>query len=198
MEKNYKELSDEQLAGLSAKGDAAAAEFLMNKYKPLVRKLARVFFLEGGDEEDLLLEGMWGLFSAVKGFLPEKGASFYTFARLCVSRRLISVVDAAGRKSMDPLNHSVFFSELEDMEMPTLADSSLNPEKQLLEAEAEEELMGKIKKALSRKEYAVFEYYVSGMDYLSIAEKMNCSKKSIDNTLQRIKRKITEMKNSST
>ena len=190
MTKNYDDFTDEELIVRLRGGEADIEDFLMNKYKYLVRKKARVLFLEGGDTEDLLQEGMWGLFKAIREYQPDRGASFATFADVCVRRQLYSAIAAAGRNKHRPLNESLSLSEMEENKVHLSAGPESDPEYVVLREEEQAELQKKVWEALSPLEKKVLELYLSGMDYLQIAEKLGRTGKSIDNALQRIRGKV--------
>ena len=192
MTKNYDDFTDEELIVRLRGGEADIEDFLMNKYKYLVRKKARVLFLEGGDTEDLLQEGMWGLFKAIREYQPARGASFATFADVCVRRQLYSAIAAAGRNKHRPLNESLSLSEMEENKVHLSAGP--DPEYVVLREEEQAELQKKVWEALSPLEKKVLELYLSGMDYLQIAEKLGRTGKSIDNALQRIRNKIKALR----
>ncbi|MBQ6602412.1 MAG: sigma-70 family RNA polymerase sigma factor [Eubacterium sp.] len=194
MTKNYDDFTDEELIVRLRGGEADIEDFLMNKYKYLVRKKARVLFLEGGDTEDLLQEGMWGLFKAIREYQPDRGASFATFADVCVRRQLYSAIAAAGRNKHRPLNESLSLSEMEENKVHLSAGPESDPEYVVLREEEQAELQKKVWEALSPLEKKVLELYLSGMDYLQIAEKLGRTGKSIDNALQRIRNKIKALR----
>ena len=143
--------SDEMLIHQCRLGDQAALDTVMNKYKPLVIKKARSMFLIGGETEDLIQEGMIGLFKAVQDFQMDKSVSFYTFAKLCIERQIYSAVTMAGRKKHSPLNGYISLSQTDDFErdehLKHLGDIFLNPEEALLDRER----MDMIRKKLSQK-----------------------------------------------
>jgi len=194
MTKNYDDFTDEELIVRLRGGEADIGDFLMNKYKYLVRKKARVLFLEGGDTEDLLQEGMWGLFKAIREYQPDRGASFATFADVCIRRQLYSAIAAAGRNKHRPLNESLSLSEMEENKVHLSAGPESDPEYVVLREEEQAELQKKVWEALSPLEKKVLELYLSGMDYLQIAEKLGRTGKSIDNALQRIRNKIKALR----
>jgi RNA polymerase sporulation-specific sigma factor len=187
----YGEYSDEELLELLRDGETAAAEYLMEKYKPLVRKKARALYLAGGDQEDLLQEGMLGLYKAVREYRPDREASFQTFAGVCISRQMYSAVASARRKKHGPLNDSVSLNELEENQEYSLGTAE-NPETILLDQEAAENLRKQIETSLSPLEKKVLDLYLSGLDYLQIAARLARPAKSIDNALQRIRAKVNK------
>ncbi len=193
MKNTIKELSDEELIKLYREDDDASMSELIVRYKPLVKNRARLFYLEGGDREDLLQEGMIGLFKAVKEFDSQKEASFATFARVCITRQMLSAIEAAGRKKHVFLNESLSLEQLSEVQLADRAGVADGPEKIFFEQENIKQLIASINKKLSPMEKRVLELYISGMDYIEIADAMNKSIKSIDNALQRIRNKIKKI-----
>ncbi|MCR5222525.1 MAG: RNA polymerase sporulation sigma factor SigH [Lachnospiraceae bacterium] len=189
--------TDEELIRILHEGDTGVIDFLMEKYKNLVRKYAKVMFIQGADNDDLIQEGMIGLFKAIRDYDENHEASFQTFARLCISRQILTAIENSRRKKHAPLNSYVsLYANDEDGEetligsLATLAQSS--PEEIVLDRERVELLMEKIMGALSPFEGQVFRLYLVGMDYTEIARTLGKEEKSTDNALQRIKRKIRD------
>ena len=191
-------MTDEQLISRLRGGEKPIMDFLMEKYKGLVRQKAKAMYLWGGENDDLIQEGMIGLFKAVEDYEPDAGASFYSFAELCISRQMYTAIKASQRKKHLPLNSYVSLytsGKREDgKEALPLAETieagaESNPEELLLNTEYanafEEELMDQ----LSKLENRVLYLHLMGMDYLKIAEVMDKSPKAINNALQRIKGK---------
>ena len=172
-------------------------DFLMEKYKYLVRKRANAMFLIGGDTDDLIQEGLIGLFKAVRDYRLEEKVSFFYFADLCITRQIYTAVEAAGRQKHAPLNSYVSFWTQEPEKggflMDMLRDEEQeNPEDLIIAQENYKQLVARIKGRLSDLECEVLEFYLAGMNYRQIAEKMGKSSKAIDNALQRIKNKIQQ------
>ena len=191
----YQNLSDEELIQRLRAGDAGIMDYVLYKYKPLVRKKANAMFLIGGDTDDLIQEGMIGLFKAIRDFRQEKEASFYHFAEICITRQIYSAVEASNRKKHAPLNTYVsFYSETGEEGQPLsevlISEISDNPEERMIERENVEQFLEKIRENLSKMECKVLDDYLSGLNYQQIAEKMGKQPKTIDNALQRIKNKI--------
>lgn len=191
----YQNLSDEELIQRLRAGDAGIMDYVLYKYKPLVRKKANAMFLIGGDTDDLIQEGMIGLFKAIRDFRQEKEASFYHFAEICITRQIYSAVEASNRKKHAPLNTYVsFYSETGEEGQPLsevlISEISDNPEERMIERENVEQFLEKIRENLSKMECKVLDDYLSGLNYQQIAEKMGKQPKAIDNALQRIKNKI--------
>ena len=170
----------------------------MEKYKPLVRKKSNAVYLIGGETEDLIQEGMIGLFKAVRDYNPEKSASFFSFAELCINRQIYSALEASNRKKHSPLNNYVSFSsqqEAEDMNLEeVISDQNLSPEQVIIEKEHKQEFFTRLEEKLSTMEKKVLYLYLEGNSYTRIAEMMEKTPKSIDNTLQRIRAKVKLLK----
>ena len=192
-ENEYANVPDEDLAVKAQHGDAEAETLLLEKYKPLVRARARELFLAGGDRDDLLQEGMLGLFKAVRSYDAEREASFGTFARLLVNRQIYNAVAAAQRQKHQALNHSVSMTEIEEQQDTFLLGTADSPESIVLDLENARELREAIFGLLSPMEKKVLERYLEGYDYLQIAEEMGRPAKSIDNALQRIRGKVARL-----
>lgn len=195
---NYTIYSDEELIEKLREGDAEIADYIMEKYKPLVRKKTNAMYLIGGETEDLIQEGMIGLFKAVRDFAPEKEASFFTFAEICISRQLYSALEASNRKKHMPLNTYISFSDQDDSEGVQLeqivTEQTLSPEQILIEQEHKQEFFTKLEEKLSPMERKVLYLYLDGSNYTEIAAIMSKTPKSIDNTLQRIRGKVKTLK----
>ncbi|MBQ1317749.1 MAG: sigma-70 family RNA polymerase sigma factor [Lachnospiraceae bacterium] len=183
----YGKLADGELLRLFRAGDGAVMDFLLEKYKPMVRRLTRARYLAGGEEDDLLQEGMIGLFKAVMGYDEARCAAFSTFAYLCVVRQLETAITASNRKKNDPLNHSEPLPEENDAS--GAASLTLSPEHLVIERETADEMLEKIRVSLSKMEKEVLRYYLAGLEYTEIAARMGRPPKSIDNALQRIRKK---------
>ncbi|MEG1441804.1 MAG: RNA polymerase sporulation sigma factor SigH [Oscillospiraceae bacterium] len=194
----YENLSDEEVVELSAGGEKNATEYILGKYKNLVRSRAKMYFLAGADKEDLVQEGMIGLFKAIRDFDNTKLASFRGFAELCVKRQIITAIKAATRQKHQPLNSYVSLNKSvydDDESERTLVDmlvqhDGMDPEEMFIRREKMEALEVQIEKKLSVLEKTVLSRYLKGMDYQEIALQLNRPPKSIDNALQRIKRKL--------
>ncbi len=185
---------DESLCRLAASGSREAEEILVCRYTRLVRTCARPFFLIGGDSEDLTQEGMVGLIKAVREYDAEKAASFRTFAEVCIRNRLYSVLRAAARDKHSPLNQSVpldppFF----DSNSYTSGTNDLaqgNPETFLIDREHTAALLAGVRKQLSEFEAKILGYYLDGLSCREIAGLVGKPPKSVDNAVQRIRRKV--------
>ena len=186
----YEEQPDEALVSAYHAGDMAAADHLINKYKPMVRARARALYLAGGDHEDLLQEGMLGLFRAIREFDPGRETSFSSYAWLLVTRQMYTAVEAAGRRKHQVLNHSVSISELEDSRDGFHLGHAESPEDIFFGEENARSLLLKITEMLSPMERQVLRLYLEGMDYRQISVEMGKPLKSVDNALHRIRTKV--------
>ena len=194
MEK-YKGISDEELIRRFRSGEKEIMDFILEKYKPMVRKKTKLLYLIGGENDDLIQEGMIGLFKAARDYNLEKDSSFYHFADLCVSRQLATAMEASNRKKHSPLNNYISFSAEEkeagvSMEEIFSVDED-SPERLFIEKECLDEFNSKIQSNLSKMENQVLKLYLAGNDYNQIAKIMGKSSKSIDNALQRIRQKVS-------
>ena len=185
---------DEALCVLAAAGSRLAEETLVTRYNRLVRTCARPFFLAGGDSEDLTQEGMVGLITAVREYDAGKEASFRTFAEVCIRSRLYSVLRASARDKQQPLNQSLSLDDsLFDSNPLTSGTSNLaqrNPEDFLIDREHTAALLSGVRKQLSEFEAKVLGFYLDGLSCREIAKAVNKPPKSVDNAVQRIRRKV--------
>lgn len=186
----FEELADEELIEELRKGQDVCMDLLIERYKRQVRNQARALYLIGGDGDDLIQEGMLGLFKAIRDYRPEKGAAFGAFARLCISRQLYSAVQAADRQKHAPLNTYVELSS--DLDVQKEGPQGRSPEELIIDRENIEGLKAEIASILSPMEKKILEAYLAGESYGETAGRLNRSPKSIDNALQRIRRKIKE------
>lgn len=188
---------DEVLISRCRQGDQTALECIMEKYKPLVIKKARSMFLIGGETEDLIQEGMIGLFKAVQDFNPDRETSFYRFSKLCINRQIYSAVTSAGRKKHSPLNGYVSLSDSEELEWEERwrrpAVSAVSPEEALINRERMEMIQEKLGERLSSLEWSVLKLFLEGYSYAQMADKLGKKEKSIDNALRRIKGKLQDI-----
>lgn len=188
-------ISDTELIRQIRSGAADAEEELAARYGQLVRACARPFFLTGGDSEDLIQEGMIGLLSAIRRFDPAMSVSFKTYAEQCIRNRIISAIESASRLKHTPLNNGVSFEYLLDEEPNSLHSAyydsfSRRTEEQVLAREREEEILIDNSKQLSQFERDVLEMYLQGMSCKEIAQRMERPVKSVDNAVQRIRKKL--------
>ena len=188
---DYASLEDKELQSLASSGDREAEEALAGRYLRLVRACARPFFLAGGDSEDLIQEGTFGLLSAIRQYRADAGASFKTFAEHCIRMRLLSAIKSASQLKHFPLNDGVSLEQLSEdpgVQLSAIPEiSRRSPE----ERESKEELYAAFSKCLSRFELKVLDLYLDGLSYREIADILGKSAKSVDNAVQRIRRKLT-------
>ena len=196
---NYNTFEDAELVQKAQHGDFEAMEVLMERYKNFVRGKARTYFLIGADREDIIQEGMIGLFKAVRDFEQGKQAQFRSFAELCVKRQIITAIKSATRQKHIPLNSYISLSRpvYEDDSEKTLldllsAEYILDPEQILINQEALGITEKRIYMTLSEFEKSVLTYYINGKSYQEIAVLLEKEPKSIDNAIQRVKRKIAK------
>ena len=190
----FDNISDEELIARLQAGETSIEDYLMEKYKGLVRQKARAMFLIGGDTDDLIQEGMIGLFKAVRDFQPNREASFATFARMCIDRQIYSAIQNSNRQKHQPLNSYVSLNQ-EDESSPIWQLCVENPEAIIIDQENTLDLQKKISDYLSSMENKVLDLYLKGVGYVEIGRILGKSPKSIDNALQRIRTKIREVLN---
>ena len=190
-------LTDEEIVELCRAGDVSAEEYLLNKYKNFVRSKARSYFLIGADHEDIVQEGMIGLYKSIRDYRPDRLSSFRAFAELCVTRQIITAIKTATRQKHIPLNSYVSLNKpIYDEESDrTLLDVIVegrisNPEDLIISREDLTHIYQKISEVLSDLEQEVLSEYLDGKSYQEIAENLGRHAKSIDNALQRVKRKL--------
>lgn len=187
-------LTDEALCRLAASGDRRAEETLVSRYTRLVRSCARPYFLAGGDSEDLTQEGMLGLIKAVREFQADKDTSFRTFAEICIRSRLYSALRSAGREKHQVLNQSISLDTPDfDSNSYTSGTNCLaqrGPEDELIDREHTAALLSGVRKQLSEFEAKILGYYLDGLSCREIAETVGKPPKSVDNAVQRIRRKV--------
>ena len=203
----YEKMTDEQLIQKLRDGDNRIVDYIMEKYKNLVRKEANAMYLLGGENEDLIQEGMIGLFKAVQNYEPDQNSSFFSFAKLCISRQLYSAIEASRRKKHSPLNSYVSLYDMTEEKEPLIntmeAHKNSNPEELLVSQEYAELLESKLEESLSDLENRVLYLHLMGTDYRTIA-RLSCgnrtiarlldkSPKTVDNALQRIKAKTQKI-----
>lgn len=194
----YANLGYEELVNLvQSHNDTLALDYLINyKCKSLIRKKTRGYFIFGADKEDVIQEGMVGLYKAIRDFKPDKEASFISFAELCINRQIITAIKAASRQKHMPLNTSISMDspitngEEDYTYLDFLSKSGGNPEDEVIGKENLKILEREILKSLSKMEQEVLGYYLRGRSYTQIAVLMQKDEKSIDNALQRIKKKV--------
>lgn len=198
MYSDYEAFSDEELILRLRDGDNRVTEYIIEKYKDLVRKKSKSMYILGADHEDLLQEGMIGLFKAIRDYDAGRDASFHTFAELCVARQIYTAVQSAGRKKHSFLNYYVSLygnQERNGEEYPELIQELVawdvkNPEELMIDQENLESLEKTIEQELSSFEKQVLELCLTGMSYTEIARVLGKTEKATDNALQRVKTKI--------
>ena len=193
----FGEMADEEIVALAQASDEAALEYLLNKYKNFVRSRARSYFLIGADHEDIVQEGMIGLYKAIRDYREDKLSSFRAFAELCITRQIITAIKTATRQKHIPLNSYVslnkpIFDEESDRTLLDVIteDSFSNPESMMISKEDVSFIKEKIGSMLSGLELDVLLKYMEGKSYQEISDELGRHVKSIDNALQRIKRKL--------
>jgi RNA polymerase sporulation-specific sigma factor len=196
----YEGKSDEELIDRLREGESGITDYIMEKYKNLVRKNAKTMFILGADNDDLIQEGMIGLFKAIRDYDSGRDASFYTFADLCISRQIYKAVQASNREKHAPLNTYVSLytnmtgdqNDEAPIELLNLLESEAfdNPEQIVIDQENVANIEAIIDKELSSFEKQVLDLYITGMSYSQIAKVLSRDEKSTDNALQRLKAKL--------
>lgn len=202
MENKYIACTDEELIVRLHSGETEIMEYMLEKYKFLVRRVSRTLFLIGGEPEDVLQEGMIGLFKAIRDFDSEKDMSFRNFAELCISRHIYSAITASNRKKHSPLKDYVSLSKEsnEDIWQQGFATAfggfagNTNPEELVLDKEARHMVEYEIERCLSTFEKQVLQMYLDGMGYVEIAKRLGRTPKSVDNAIQRIRTKLHKLR----
>ncbi|MDO4581648.1 MAG: RNA polymerase sporulation sigma factor SigH [Bacillota bacterium] len=194
---DYTTMPDEEIVALAHDNDDAAQEFLINKYKNFVRAKARSYFLIGADKEDIIQEGMIGLYKAIRDFKPDKLSSFRAFAELCITRQIITAIKTATRQKHIPLNSYIslnkpIYDEDSDRTLLDIISGTriTDPEELIISREEFDDIEAKMGEILSSLEWKVLMYYLEGKSYQEIAADLDRHVKSIDNALQRVKRKL--------
>jgi RNA polymerase sporulation-specific sigma factor len=195
--RNYERLEDEEVVELVHQGDSDALDYLIHKYQNFVRAKARSYFLVGADREDIIQEGMIGLYKAIRDFKEDKLTSFKAFAELCITRQMITAIKTATRQKHIPLNSYVSLDKpiYDDESDRTLMDvisgaKVMDPEELIINQEEVDDIEVKMAELLSDLERKVLVLYLDGRSYQEISEELNRHVKSIDNALQRVKRKL--------
>ncbi|HHU72204.1 MAG TPA: RNA polymerase sporulation sigma factor SigH [Clostridiales bacterium] len=200
----YKNLSDNEIVALIGDGDQPAMDYLLEKYKYLARSKAKALFLIGGDRDDLIQEGMIGLYKAIRDFDPTKDSSFFNFADLCISRQIYTAINASNRKKNIPLNtyislYSPAYGENGDAEdkeklVDTIHQGNVsNPEELVIDKENTSMIEYELVRRLSNLEKQVLDLYMRDLKYIQIAEVLGKEPKAIDNALTRIKTKLNQV-----
>ena len=194
---NLLNMTDDELIIISKSGNGYAIEVLLERYRNFVRARSRTYFLIGADKEDIIQEGMIGLYKAIRDYKPEAQASFKSFAELCITRQIITAIKTATRQKHIPLNSYISLSKpmYDDESDRVLLDTvferkKLDPEEIMIDKERFYSIEEKLSKILSKLEWSVLLKYLEGKSYIEIANQIGKTEKSIDNALQRIKKKI--------
>lgn len=192
-----KNMDENEILSLARRGESTAIDYVLDKYRNFVRAKSRTYFLIGADREDIIQEGMIGLYKAIRDFNPDAGLSFRSFADLCITRQIITAIKTATRQKHMPLNSYVSLNKpaYDDDDNTSLIDSvfekkHLDPEEIMLNRERFDFIEERLSSSLSKYETAVLRGYLAGKSYCDIAKDLKKSEKSIDNALQRIKKKI--------
>jgi len=192
----YEGMTDEEIVELAQRGDCEAEEYLIRKYERMVQLWSKPYFLQGAEDDDLLQEGRIGLFKAIRDFNPGS-SNFWSFAKLCITRNIISAIKGTTRQKHIPLNSytslykSVYDSEGDRTLVEVITDNTVvDPEALVIDREKLEMTQSFISMSLSEFEYRVFTLYLSGLSYKEMADKLDTHTKSIDNALCRVKNKI--------
>lgn len=191
----YSHMADEKIIELIRSGDKEAMDYMLDKYKNVVRIKARAMFLIGGENDDLIQEGMIGLYKAIRDYEFDREASFSSFASICISRQIYTAVNASNRKKHTPLNGYISFTGLEEEENSNCVNmqGERSPEELLIDKENVSMIEYHLERDLSKFELEVLRMYVEGAGYVEIAERMDKKPKSIDNALQRIRSKVNNI-----
>jgi RNA polymerase sporulation-specific sigma factor len=196
----YAKLRDENIISLIREGDRTAQDFMISKYKSLVKVKSRTYFLIGADREDIIQEGMIGLYKAIRDFNKDKLASFHSFAEICVTRQIITAIKTATRQKHIPLNSYISLNKSVDegetvrSYIDLLVETSISsPEDIFIDQEDKSFIEKNIAETLSLLECKVLYLYMQGKSYLEIACMTDKNEKSIDNAIQRIRRKVEKI-----
>ncbi len=197
---NFASFSDEKFAVLAQQGNDKALDYLLSKYRVFVRNKSLSYYIIGADRDDIIQEGMIGLFKAVRDFVSERGVSFKTFADVCVTRQIITAVKNASRQKHAPLNFYVslnkpVFEEGDDSTLNDIvaASTNSNPEEIVINKENADKLGSEVTRILSQFELLVLSLYLQGVSYVDIAKAIGKDAKSVDNALQRIRKKFEKI-----
>lgn len=196
----FKNMEENKILALAQQGESPAVDYVLQKYRNFVRAKSRTYFLIGADREDIIQEGMIGLYKAVRDYKPESGASFRSFADLCITRQIITAIKTATRQKHMPLNSYISLNKpvYDEENENTLLESvfekqHLDPEEIMINRERFDFIEEKLSLVLSKYETAVLKGYLAGKSYAAVASDLGKTEKSIDNALQRIKKKIENL-----
>jgi len=194
----YQNLTDEQIIVLTKAGDRHALDFLLNKHKKLVKQKARAYFIMGADGDDIIQEGMIGLYKAVQDYDEQKSVPFASFASLCIERQILTAIKTASRQKHSPLNSYIslssddFDAESEFFLSTFVGKHASSPEELLIRNETKSSIETSIEKNLSKMERNVLSLYLNGASYGEIANILDKNEKAVDNAIQRVRRKMTD------
>lgn len=195
----YNDMEDEDIVGAAKAGNPLALEYLINKYKNLVRTKARAYFLIGADRDDIIQEGMIGLYKAIRDYDKDKLTPFKSFAEVCITRQIITAIKSATRQKHIPLNSYISLNKpmFEEESERTLLDiieggNITDPMEVFIGRESVDTMEAMMKEVLSDLEFGVLKSYIEGKSYQEIAKELNRDIKSIDNALQRVKKKLED------
>lgn len=196
-------MEDEEVLSLVHQGDKEAQDYIIGKYKKIISNKAKSFFIKGADREDIMQEGMIGLYKSIWEFDKEKNVKFNVFASLCITRQMLTAIKMSTRQKHIPLNNSISLDRtlnLQDGEEQFFIDTlielkAISPEEIIIDKEEKTYIETYINKTLSNLECKVLALYLKGISYIEIAKKLNKDEKSVDNALQRIRKKIENRKN---
>ncbi len=195
-ESEYADLSDETLVQMIKEENKKALDYLLNKYRDIVTMKANRFFIIGAERDDMIQEGFWGLYKAIQSFDTEKQNSFRTFANLCIERQLITAIKTSNRQKNIPLNSSFSlnvsaYDENDDMSVLDVLDTKTveDPLETIIKREYYISIENKINQNLSKFEKDVLNQYIQGQSYVAIADRLDAPVKSVDNAIQRIRKK---------
>lgn len=201
-ESEYADIPDEKLVEMIRTGDKKALDYLLNKYRDVVSMKTNRFFMIGAEKDDMIQEGFWGLYKAIQSFDPSKQNSFKTFANLCIERQLITVIKTSNRQKNLPLNSSFSlnisaYDENDDISILDILDTKTveDPLETIIKREYYESVENKIDKNLSKFEKKVLNQYIQGQTYVDIANYLEAPVKSVDNAIQRIRKKAIKCLN---
>ena len=188
--KDYFRFSDEELQHLSAAGDREAEDTLCKRYIPVIRRLSRTMFILGGDMEDLIQEGTFGLISAIRTYDPDSGAAFRTYAGTCIKNRILSAIQSAASSKHSPLNDGISLEDFDFDSFPEAIQRSV--EDLVIAKENQKEIFDTISGLLTSYELNVLRFYLEGLSYEEISSVLKKDTKSIDNAVQRVRRKLRD------
>lgn len=193
---DFASVKDDEKVMEAQNGDKDAQEYILKKYKNLVKSHAKQYHINGADKEDLIQEGMIGLYKAIRDYNPQKNTYFHVFAQLCITRQIMTAVRSANRKKHTPLNDYISLDmNTEDANENIIGQFSVTsvkgPEEILIEKEDSENMRKKLEKVLTEKEIKIVDLYLNGYSYMEMAKIIGISDKGISSALQRVKRKLT-------